>query len=761
MTTQHGQVNDGRTRLRGGNGDASTSVAAIDLINVLDGVEVPVVVLRHDSAIAYFNKAAAEVLDLSPSDVGRGSSDISVLAALPNLEKHCSDVIAGGVDSRVNLHLGEKWFVVRISPQTKVDRQVSGTVLTFSDVTAFRANIDQAIYEREFTKAILNTVADPLIVLSADQRIQTGNYAFYTMFGVSRDQTQGLPLWELGNGAPELGPFREQIREMFARDPAFHSVEIDNVFTVKGLRTLILDAHPLSFPGHSERRILVTVRDITERKQVEALRASEHSLRLIVDSIPGLVCIMTGAGEFDLANRQFLEYTGKTLDEMSDWPAIVHPEDLPIVVSRLKGSFETGCPFDTEVRVRRADSTYRWFHCCGLPMRDETGRVIRWYKLLTDIEDRKHAEEALRARERDLSLIIETMPGLVWCADPEGELNYVNQRILEYMGSTPGALAQLGWANFLHPEDVEPTVSAWSNSVATGQPYEIQCRLRRSDGVYRWFHVLGQAARDNQDRVTRWYGLLIDICDRKTAEEALRNSQAQLSRATRTATVGEFAAAIAHEINQPLAAVLTNSEACLNWLSAEPPGLVKAREAAERIVRDSEEAGDVVRRIRSLFKKTPFEKIRLNLNTVIIEVLHILSGETAKRKIGVETDLADALPPILGDRIQLQQLIFNLLSNGIEAMDSTLARPKTLFVRTTLQSAETVLVKIKDCGGGLEDAEKIFEPFFTTKEHGMGMGLAICRSIVDAHHGTLWAESSKGESTTFSFTLPCQPRTAS
>ena len=243
-------------------------------------------------------------------------------------------------------------------------------------------------------------------------------------------------------------------------------------------------------------------------------------------------------------------------------------------------------------------------------------------------------------------------------------------------------------------------------------------------------------------------------------EEALRSSQARLSRAIQTATVGEFAAAIAHEINQPLAAVVTNGQACLRWLAAQPPGMAKAHEAAERIVRDGKEAGEVVRRIRALFKQAAVEKIELDLNEVIGEVLHLLNGETTRRRVAVETDLGQDLAPVAGDRVQLQQVVFNLLLNGIEAMDPVVDRPKKLFICSKRPSPETVLVEVRDSGTGLKDPDRIFEAFFTTKENGMGMGLAICRSIIDAHHGRLWAASGEGAGTTFSFTLPVQAAAA-
>jgi len=351
-------------------------------------------------------------------------------------------------------------------------------------------------------------------------------------------------------------------------------------------------------------------------------------------------------------------------------------------------------------------------------------------------------------------MIVETIPALVWCAAPDGALTYVNQRVLEYTGATGDALAQAGWTDFLHPDDLGPTVEAWSRAVATGQQHDIQYRLRRANGEFRWFHVLGQPVRDSEGRVTRWYGLLIDIDDRKNIEEALRITQTRLSRATQIATVGELAASIAHEVNQPLAAVVANGHACLRWLSAQPPNLAKAHEAVERIVRDGKDAGEVVRRIRALFKRATVEKTTLELNDIIREVLGLLQNETVKRRVTVETDLDKDVTPVAGDRVQLQQLTLNLLLNGIEAMDPVLDRPKKLFVRSRRRNPDSVLVEIRDCGVGLKDPDKVFEAFFTTKENGMGMGLTICRSIVEAHNGRLWAKSGEGVGTTFSFTLP-------
>ncbi len=244
------------------------------------------------------------------------------------------------------------------------------------------------------------------------------------------------------------------------------------------------------------------------------------------------------------------------------------------------------------------------------------------------------------------------------------------------------------------------------------------------------------------------------IESRRRSEEALRRTQAQLSRATRFATVAELAASIAHEISQPLSAVLANGLACIQWLAAEPPNVHNAKIGAERIVRDGKDAGEIVSRIRALFRKTTLEKVDLNLNGVIDEVLRLIRKEAVEKQIAIETDLEKRLPPVLGDRVQLQQVIFNLLLNGIESMDTVTDRRKRVLIRTKLQNADAIVVEIRDYGTGLADSERIYEAFYTTKEKGMGMGLSICRSIVEAHGGRLGTAPCQGPGTTFIFTLP-------
>jgi PAS domain S-box-containing protein len=478
---------------------------------------------------------------------------------------------------------------------------------------------------------------------------------------------------------------------------------------------------------------------------------------LVVHSIPGFVCTETPAG-VELVNPQFLDYAGKTFEEVQQWPTagFIHENDLSRVMEYWRYTRETGEPRDIEYRIRRADGVFRWFHVRGLPSRDFNESIVRWYYLFTDIEDRRQAEQALRASEHHLRLITETIPALVWRTTPDGEIDYVNQRVLEYTGKPLEDFGNAGWLQLLHPDDVESTIRLWRQNTQTGNSHQVTYRLRRADGTYRWFDVRGEPLRDGEGRVVEWYGICIDMEDSKRIEEALRNTQERLSIASQIATVGELAASIAHEVNQPLTAVVSNGNACLRWLSAQPPNLAKAVEAAERIVRDGKDAGEVVRRIRALFKRAAHEEMSLNLNEVIGEVLGLLRGETAKQRVIVETDLGQNLAPVTGDRVQLQQLLLNLLLNGIEAMDPVIDHPKRLFIRSKRDGDDAVLVEIQDSGVGLKDPDAVFEAFFTTKANGMGMGLAICRSIVQAHNGRLWAASAEGRGATFCFTLPLQ-----
>lgn len=481
---------------------------------------------------------------------------------------------------------------------------------------------------------------------------------------------------------------------------------------------------------------------------------SEEEFQLTLDRIPGLVCTMTSSGEIEFVNRPILDYFGRTLAELKSWASgdAVHPEDLPHAVAAWQEAVRTGTPYTIEHRLRRADGVYRWFQNRATPVRDAHGQIVRWYDLLTDIEDQHQTQEALRASEKNTRLILDSIAGLVTTHSGDGELELFNAQFEVYTGKALEVVKHD--RTILHPDDRERVFSHWRHSLATGDRFRLEARLRRADGVFRWFDINVVPVRNADDRVIRWYSLITDIDDRKSAEEALQSAQSRLSRATQLAAVSELAASIAHEVNQPLAAVVANADACVRWLSADPPNLAKAYEAARQAVQDGLLAGDVVERVRALFKRGEVEKNLVDLNQIVGEVLRLFEREVARRSATVEMELTDRPLPVLGDRRELQQVVINLVLNGLEAMDTVVDRPRRLFIRSRHDDGDHALVEIRDHGMGLKDPDKAFEAFFTTKENGLGMGLSICRSIISAHGGRLWAASGEEPGATLCFCLP-------
>ena len=268
---------------------------------------------------------------------------------------------------------------------------------------------------------------------------------------------------------------------------------------------------------------------LLESPSEEVRRESERNSLLLVDSIPGLVALLTAAGEVQFVNRQIVEYTGRTLEELKQWGTndTVHPEDLPHVIEVFTQSIGSGSPYEIVQRLRRSDGAYRWFQNNGFPLRDTGGHIVRWCVLLTDIDQRKRAEDALRESERELRLIVDSIPGLVAVFTPAGELEFVNRQVLEYFGRTLDALRRWGTGGTTHPEDLPRVVELFSQAIAAGDPFEFEVRARRFDGVYRWFRSLGLPLRDTNGHIVRWYNLLIDIDERKRAEQELRRSEAR------------------------------------------------------------------------------------------------------------------------------------------------------------------------------------------------------------------------------------------
>jgi PAS domain S-box-containing protein len=358
----------------------------------------------------------------------------------------------------------------------------------------------------------------------------------------------------------------------------------------------------------------------------------------------------------------------------------------------------------------------------------------------------------VRREEKRLRAVIEGIPTMAFSLNPDGSPDLVNQRWLDYTGSSDAR----GWETAIHPDDVEAHVSKWQASLARGEPFENEARHRSASGEYRWFLVRAVPLRDKQGRVIKWYGTLTDIEERKRAEEErerLRRLEEELAHTNRVSMLGELTVSLAHEINQPIAAAITNAGACLRWLNREQPEIQQAREALMRIKDDGKRAAEIIARLKAFYKKdvAPQREL-LDVNGVIGQMLVLLRSEADLRSVTMRTELAADLPAVRADRVQLQQVLMNLIVNGIEAIGD----PEGEIIIRTRRAETDVMVSVSDTGVGFpaDKVEQIFSAFFTTKATGTGMGLAISRSIVESHGGSLWAEANAGRGATFHFTLP-------
>jgi PAS domain S-box-containing protein len=629
---------------------------------------------------------------------------------------------------------------------------------------------------------------------------------WYRIYGF--DPKQGLSAWQdrLQRMHPEDRAKVQETKDRAIREKSDYEVEHRIILpdgTVKHTHTV---GHPVLNASGDVEQFVCTMMDITQRKQAEeALRASENNLRRVVDSIPGLVCAITPAGKMELANLPLLEYFGKPIEELNRWSTngTVHPDDLQRMIDTFTRSMTNGTPFDDELRYRRADGVYRWFQVRIDPVRDADGRITGWYGVITDIEERKRAE-ALRdgesrilemiARDAPLQEILEKLVRVVeaqfaglLCSvlllDPDGQhvrhgaapslpkayIEAINgQSIGPKAGSCGTAMYRRKpvvvtdilqdplWEPYWAVAKAQGLRACWSTPILAHSG----SALGSFAMYYREPRSPSPAEARALEMATHLAGIAIERKVAREERERLRQAHADLAHMNRVATMGELTASLAHEIKQPITAAGTDARTCLRWLTRDEPDLAEACEAASRLVTDVTRAAEIISRISLLFKKGALQEELLDINELIREMIVLLRSEASRYSISIRGELANDLPTTKADRVQLQQVLMNLMLNGVEAMKD-MGTGGELTIKSQQDDNGQLLISVRDTGVGIEPGqlEQIFHAFFTTKPQGTGMGLPISRSIVESHGGRLWATPNSGPGATFQFTLQSEVTT--
>jgi PAS domain S-box-containing protein len=533
------------------------------------------------------------------------------------------------------------------------------------------------------------------------------------------------------------------------------------------------------------------VMDVTAAKQ------TERRIRQIIDTIPAHAWSSVPDGSVDFVNQRFVDFTGRSIEELLgwEWGSSIHPDDLSSHVGLWRAALAAGEPMESEVRVRGRDGDYRWLLMRNVPLRDELGNIVKWYGTAIEIEDRKRAEMLLAGEKRLLEMIARgdsrafildalcrlveelasgslssillldsTGKRLRHGAAPNLPIPYTQAIDGGAIGPAAGSCGTAAyraeavivsdiatdplWADYRDLALAHGLRACWSTPILSSEG-----RVLGTFAMY--YREPRSPAPREQDVIEQITHLASIAIEREQAEERLRQAQADLARVSRVTTMGELTASVAHEVNQPIAAAVTNANACLRWLAGDIANLEEARAAATRIVRDGTRAAEIISRIRLLFKKGTPQRELADVNEVIRETIALLRSEATRYSISVHTEPAANLPQIMGDRVQLQQVLMNLIMNSIEAMkevDGT----RELVIKSQRGENEEVLVSVSDTGVGLppHQADQIFNAFFSTKPHGTGMGLSISRSIVESHGGRLWAAGNSPRGARFWLTLP-------
>ena len=490
-------------------------------------------------------------------------------------------------------------------------------------------------------------------------------------------------------------------------------------------------------------------------------RQHREMLQKIIETVPAFLWSTGPDGEPTHINQRVLDYSGMRLEDFrrGGWEVFLHPDDFAETAKAFGHAIQTGTSYEAVHRLRRADGEYRWYRARGEPLRDGQGNIIQWYGLSVDIDERKKAEDRLRRSEAHLSEA-QRLSHSGASVYNETTILYWSEETYRIWGFDPAQGIPSREAVFqrIHTDDRDRVRAESQRASHEKRGYSIAYRIELPDGTIKYVDSISQPVFSASGELVEVVATQVDVTERKRAQEEherLRQLESDLARMHRLSTMGELAASLAHEIAQPIATARNNAQAALNFSDRGAAELSQVREALNAVVDDADRAGEILDRIRDHIRKAPPRKERVHLNKAITDVIALAQGAIVRNGVSVQTRLAEALP-VQADRVQVQQVVLNLILNAVEAMSLVDAGGRALTVITEQQKTGGVLVAVRDTGPGIdpEHLNRVFDAFYTTKSSGVGMGLSICRSIIHAHGGRLWADVNTPHGAIFQFTLP-------
>jgi PAS domain S-box-containing protein len=530
-------------------------------------------------------------------------------------------------------------------------------------------------------------------------------------------------------------------------------------------------AHALQ-DASGNREFIGAVSDITERKTTEEqLRRSAQELKRSEFYLTeGQRLGQAGSWAFDPSG--LFEYWSRELFQiygldpqmgaptLEQYLATIHPEDRDFMAETIEKMCEQGSGCDAKKRIIRPDGAVRYIRCVGIPVLDN-GLLKGLLGTAMDVTEQEQLTHELQRREAYLAEAQRLSQTGSWAWSPDSDIRYWSEECYRVLSFDP----QDGLPRFeeffqrIHPDDQPGFRELVQTAIREKSEWETDYRIVHPDGPVSDIHVVGHPVLSTSGHLVEFVGTVIDVTERRRHEEErarLRQLEADLAHINRVSTLGEMAASLAHEITQPFTTARNNASAALNFLDKKPPDLGEVREALNCIVNDADRAGAIIGRIRDHIKKAPPRKDRFDVNEAINEVIVLARGQITKNGVSVDTHLTEGVISVEGDRVQLQQVALNLILNAVEAMGSVQEGPRVLSISTEQTQVKGVLVAVRDTGPGIngKHLERVFQPFYTTKSSGVGMGLSICRSIIDAHGGRLWTDANEPRGAVFQFTLP-------